>query len=187
MPISSSTSNYISRFITSSAVYHLYHDNIILFNGEDLFDVVFPGLFHELRIKSKYPQMFDNIASAPSRYKLPSYIDADKLIEEIITSVANSLIFIHTWIRENTLLKELTDKLLQSQYPTYEVFFEQLLSFIIGIESDNNIKDLACDFRTSIRKISQYLGPYHGHKGMNVYKTHDIVMAAVLLLYISRL
>ncbi|CAH6419029.1 Hypothetical protein HVR_LOCUS217 [uncultured virus] len=148
--------------------------------------MIFPGLFHELKTQSKYPEMFYDIKSSPSRYELPSYINADKLIEEIRSSVASALVFIHTWILENSHL-DACKNLLEKQYLDYASFFEEILSFIISVEVNSNVRDLAYDLRSSIKKISQHLGSYHGSMKEIVFRTYDILTIISVIMYATRL
>ena len=182
--------NYISSFKTSTGAYHLYHDNIVLFGSHELSSVIFPGLLHELRSKCKYPEMFSDVVSTPSRYELPSYLDADKLTEEIRSTVASALVFIHTWIGEyssqDSAMSDVCKGLLEENHPSYGCFFERMLSFIISIEINGDVKDLAHNLKISVKKISQYLGPYHGAMNETIFKTYHILVVIVMLLYLNR-
>lgn len=173
-------SNYISRCHTSYSVYHIYHSNVILFGSHELSELIFPGLFHELKHNSKYPEMFDGAISAPSLYQLPRYISPTKLTEQLRTDLADGLLFIHTWCEEhfNQTIKDL----LEVKYDTYEEFFNTMLMFIISLEPDDSIRDLAIDIKTSIKKISIYLGPYHGNLRNSVFNKQNLVQTIILLL-----
>lgn len=172
-------SNYISRCHTSYGVYHTYHSNVILFGSKELFQLIFPGLFHELKIHCKYPEMFNGTISAPSRYELPNYISPTKLVEQLRTDLADGMLFIHTWVEEHS--NETTKQLLETNYDTYERFFETMLTFIIRTELDESVREIAIDIKTSIRKISSYLGPYHGNLRHSVINTKQFIEAIIVL------
>jgi hypothetical protein len=174
--------NYISRFHTNYGVYHIYHSNMILFGGRELSELIFPGLFHELKTHCKYSEMFDEAISSPSCYKLPDYISPDKLIEELRSTLANTLVFIHTWCNENST--PTITSLLNSKYEIYEQFFDAILSFILVNELQQPIKDLAYDLKNSVKKIYSYLGPYHTNLKQCVYNTHQIIMALITVIYL---
>lgn len=174
--------NYISRLNTATCTYHIYHDNIILFRTYELSEIIFSGLFHELKTRTKYPEMFVDTISAPSRYELPSYIDSDKLTDEIRDTVSSTLVFIHTWIKENnTDLSLLCTFLLENKFDTYEQFFDSAFSIIIGSEDNPTIKDIACGLRDSVKRIYQYLGPFHGTFENIVFKTQDVLICVMMI------
>ena len=50
--------NFISRYDTPLASYRFYHDNTIIFTGNDLSYILFPGFYHELRTKTIFPDFF---------------------------------------------------------------------------------------------------------------------------------
>lgn len=172
--------NYIFRCNTSYGVYHIYHSNIILFGSNELVQLIFPGLYHELKIHCKYPEMFNGTKSAPSCYQLPNYIYPTKLVEQLRTDLADGLLFIHTWCEEHS--NETTKELLETKYDTYEHFFETILMFIIRTELDESVREIAIDIKTSIRKISSYLGPYHGNLLHSVINTKQFIEAIIVLL-----
>lgn len=167
------TSNYITRIQTSSAVYHVYHGNIILFGATQLGTIIIPGVFHELKIHSKYPEMFEGVESAPSNYRLPVHIVADKLTEDLRCVLANALVFIHTWNVENP--EHSLDTLLEQEYKTYQGFFEATLEHILKFETEDSIKELATELKYALRKIQRYLGPYNGSLYKSIFKTQDIL------------
>jgi len=187
---STTAHNYISRFDTITGSCHIYHDNIILFSSHELSQMIFSGLLHELRTHTKHPQMFSNICSAPSKYKLPTHIDADKLIDEIRTNLASCLIFIHTWISERLILNEgdlsmKCEHLLNCRFDTYESFFDSAFSLIIGAEKEVNIKDVACSLRSSVGRIYRYLGIFNGNMAESVYKTENVITCISALAILS--
>lgn len=171
-------SNYISTINTETHIIHSYHRNIIIFQNIKFTDFIFPGLFHELKIKSKHPDIFKDIKSAPSRYLLPQNINADNLIKKIKSSISTSLLFIHTWIEENN-----QQDLLNNEYSDYNSFFEQILLFIINNESNQTIKDLAIDIKASISKYYKYLGSYHGSMKEIIFKRHDLGNFILFMIY----
>jgi hypothetical protein len=172
--------NYISRLDIACGTLHTYHSNTIIFNNEYLSDLLVPGLLHQLIIRSNYPEMFKNIVSAPSRYDLPSYIISDKLTEELRSVLARSLVFIHTWFKDHP---QSNSDPLDSSYESYSDFFTEILSFIINNEHDPQIRDIAVDLKQSIRKISQYLGSYHGNLNHIVHPTSNI-MSTIMITFL---
>lgn len=169
--------NYIAHLDTTGYTIHTYHSNTIIFSNKYLSDLLVPGLLHQLKIRSKYPEMFDAIVSAPSLYELPSYIISDTLTEELRFILAKSLVFIHTWFGENP---QFTTNILDSPYKNYSDFFTEILSFIITSECDPHIRDIAIDIKKSIVKISHYLGSYHGNLNSIIHPTRDI-MAVIII------
>jgi len=175
------TFNYISHFTTNYGVYHTYHSNIIIFTGNELSKLIFPGLLYELKTHTKWPEIFDGVISSPSQYKLPSYLFVDKLIEELRNTLAEALIFIHTWINEHP--SDESNGLINAVYDTYEDFFIKLLSFIIMKEPTQIITEIAIDLKYSIKRLKEYLGPYHGNLKYSIYKIQDVTSAVILLFY----
>lgn len=182
MPSDPSTYNYISRFDTASGSYHIYHDNIIIFRGKELSNIIFPAFFNELRTKTAFPDFFIDTQSTTSRFRLPSYINTDKLLDEIRIILPSALVFIHTWIRENS-----ADKLLTTTFATYEDFFEAAFSTIISTEPNTHIRNIAINLNLSMKNIYEYLGSYHGNLSSCVYKTSDIVAAIMMLVYAAHI
>lgn len=177
--------NYISSFTTNTDTYHIYHNNIISFGSHELYELIFPGIFHELKTGTKYPEMFVGTISAPSRYELPDYIIPDKLTDSLRTTLAKALIFIHTWIEENPSTQ--VNELLVDKYATYSQFFDTMFHFISYTESDADIKDICADLKQSIRKINHYLGPYHGTLKYCVGKKQQVADALILIICLSQI
>ena len=180
------THNYISRLDSIRGTFHIYHSNTIIFDNRQLSELIIPGLLHELKVKSKYPEMFENVITAPSLYQLPSYIIADKLTDELRSTLARTLLFVHTWTFENSNLHNNT--LIASPYDTYEDFFNETLKFIINNEHNSRIRNIAIDLKQSIRQISPYLGVYHGNLEHIIHDTNDIipVLSIMCLYFISK-
>lgn len=172
------THHYISCFDTSSGTYHMYHNNVILFSGKELSDLIFPGLFHELKSKTKFHTLFVDKESSPSRYKLPSFIDCDKLLSKFRDIIPRSLVFIHTWMREHT---QFSDDFLELFFDTYQSFFEHAFSKIISSETNTNVRDIAVDLSLSMKQIYPYLGSYQGSLANCVYRTNDIIAIMLML------
>lgn len=170
--------NYISRLDTVGGSYHVYHLNTIIFSNCELPKLVVPGLLHELKVRSHCSEMFKNIVTVPSLYELPSYIIADKLIEEIRSIVARCLLFVHTWVNEHP---ELNNAMLDSEYETYGDFFFETLEFIINNERNSQIRNIAVDLKQCVIKISPYLGLYDGNLGHLVHRTQDILSTAAIM------
>ena len=182
-----SSLHYISRYASIHGMHSMYHNNVILFGATELSQVIFPGLFHELKTRSKYPEMFANTISSPSRYTLPSYISPDKLTEELRTVLSSAFIFIHTWIHEN--MNETNSKMqaeiYDNEYIIYEEFFETIFPMIIANESDAIIRDTAIDLHASLQRLYPYLGSYHGNLANCVFAARDLLLAFVYLYYMS--
>jgi hypothetical protein len=159
----------------------MYHSHIILFSAQQLSEILFPGLFHELRTQTKWPKMFENTISTPSLYTLPSYISADKLIHELRTTLASSLVFIHSWFQEHSFYLSVLDH----KYSTYEDFFNITLSLIIGMEDEDHIREIACDLKQSVKRVNSYLGTYHGNLGHVVHSNQDVINALIVIYLIS--
>lgn len=172
--------NYISRHHTIYGVYHTYHSNIVLFGAHELSELIFPGLFHELKTHCKYPEMFTGTVSAPSCYQLPDYISPTKLIQQLRTDLADALLFIHTWCQEHH--NETVKQLLETNYDTYDQFFGTILMFIINSESTESIRDIAVDIKSSLRKLAFYLGPYHGNLQHCVANTQHVFQSMIFLI-----
>lgn len=173
--------NYISCLDTCTTTCHMYHSHIIIFGAKELSELIFPGLFHSLRTRTKWPKMFEGTISAPSLYTLPSYISADKLTHELRGTLARTLIFIHSWFHEHPLYISV----LNHEYVNYEEFFSIVLSFIIKVESDDSIREIAVELKQSIKLINLYLGSYHGNLGYAVHSNEDVVNALIVIYLIS--
>ena len=165
--------NYISRFQTRDAIYSVYHGNMILFGGIQLAKILTPGLFQELKRQCKYPSMFQDANPPRINYELSEHIIADKLIEELRVTLANALVFIHTWISEHPL--DITESLRKKTYDTYPNFFETMFNEILLNETEDEIIDLTNDLKQAVRKIRMYLGPYNGPLNDSIYKTTEIL------------
>ena len=172
--------NYISSFDTPTCSYHIYHDNIILLSGKELSDIIFPGLFHELRTRSTLKDFFSETQSSSSRYKLPSDIDPDTLLNHIRNVISSSFLFIHTWMEENSC-----EDLLKKTFDNYEEFFETAFSIINEIEKNSDIRDIAVGLHSSIKYLYKYFGPYYGNLEGSIYKTSNIKMVMLIYIYMA--
>jgi hypothetical protein len=129
--------------------------------------------------------MFNGVISTPSRYQLPSFISADKLIEELRGTLAKTLIFIHTWADENQS-NEFKD-ILNAKYDTYIDFFTHVLSFIMLKETNLQITEIAHDLQHSLKPLYQYLGSYHGNLRYTVYNIQDFISVLLIIIYLMQL
>lgn len=177
------TNNYISSFDTIDTTYAIYHNNIIIFGPQQLSDIVFPGLLHELKAYSQYQQAFHKVVTSPSRYNLPSYINPDKLTQSLRLILSKSLIFIHTWSRETS--SDLS--FLDSDYNTYEEFFETVLTHIITIDSEITIRKEAIDLRNTLRKYYLYMGSYHGNLKSSINTVKEIMTVIFWTILVSNI
>ena len=179
------THNYISRLDIVGGTIHTYRSNTIIFDNRELSQLIVPGLLHELKVQSKYPEMFINIMTSPSLYELPSYIIADKLTHELRSLLATSLLFIHVWASENHYVDDNLRNIIDFSYLSYEDFFNDILKFIINTESRSEIRNIAIDLKRSLRKIFPYLGVFHGNLKHIVHKTSDIISAVSTIICLS--
>jgi hypothetical protein len=184
MNIHSVTNNYISCFDTSSGVYSFYRDNIAIFEPNELSEIIFPGLFHELKTHTKISSMFENTFSAPSLYEIPSYIHPDKLTQNLRILLSKTLVFIHTWFEYQTNT-ESSSSILDDKYNTYVDFFDNVMKYIISNENDAETKDNARELYSDLRKYYQYFGPYHGNFRGIIHKTREILKALFLIMCIA--
>jgi len=165
---------YISRYETSSYACYTYHSNIFYVDIDILSQILFPGLLHELHINSSNKNIYQNIQTSPSKYKLPSYINADRLIENLRTIIGSTLIFVVTWLTENSPV------LLNLVYNDYETFFISILSYIITNEKNQSVINLAFSLKQDIINISCYLGSYHSYFPNNIIKTQTVIQTLLL-------
>lgn len=172
------SNNYISHYNSVYGVFRTYHSHTILFGGHELSQILFPGVFHELKTQCKYPEMFNGTISAPSLYKLPLDICPTKLTEELRSTLADALLFIHTWYLEHP-----NNKLIDLEYNNYKDFFNVELNEIINTELDGAVVQTAIDMKHNINKIEQYLGVYHGNLKYSIYNTQDLTRALIFLMY----
>ena len=156
---------------------------MISFGPNELFNLIFPGLFHELKTLSKYPEMFTGTISAPSRYQLPNYICPDKLTEQLRITLADAFVFIHTWCEEHP--NTVTQTFLDRPYTHYNEFFPTMFKVIRSQESDPSIRDIAINLEKSVKRISPYLGVYHGNLKYSVLKTKEVINAMIFILCLT--
>ena len=184
-----SNNNYISRINLNGYSNHIYHDNIILFGPDELSKLILPGLLNELKDRTKHPEFLPNNIPTHYRYNLPSYINVDAFIRQIRTTLADILVFINTWIQENKDKDHDHDVscgiLLHHNFETYEEFFDTAFAVITSMEKDPNINELTCELRSEYRKISQYLGSYHGNLKEYVYDKQMVTFVVYIILYIK--
>ena len=174
-----SASNYITHIRTSKGVYNSYHGETILFGAQQLNDLLIPGLFHILKERSEFPEMFECVASEaniPTDYELSELIRSDKLTERLRDDLATALLFIHVWNSEHGMI---LDDLFMKNHETYKNFFTEVLSYIA--EHDNVVKTLAKDIRYDIIQLSSYLGAYNGPISGCVYSTHQVIDGLILV------
>lgn len=181
------TQHRISSFYIDDTIYSIYHSNIILFGIQELSYFIFPGLFNELKIRSKNPDLFNNIISTPSHYKLPSYIKADKLSKKLCKNLSNSLLFIHTWAQENKYKFPNVQNIIEQPYATYKYFFKTMFSFIIDKELDSSISNLASCLRKKLKTLYPYLGNFYGKFEYMILNTKDVIIFLIFLSYTTYL
>ena len=177
-----SIDDYIREFDIASCSCRVHGKNVIIFTGEELSHIIFPGLFHELSTIGSSPDFFAGTKSSVSRYQLPSHISAPALLDEIRSALSNALLFIHSWMSENSPRRY--KELLGAEFATYQEFFSDAFSMISDEELSVNVRDMTDSIRSSVEKISCYLGPYHGSLSNCVHKNKDISSVFIILSYV---
>lgn len=158
-------------------------DYTIIFGPDDLGNILFPGVVHELKINTKQPELFKRTITSPSRYKLPTYIIPDEFINCITTDLSKTLLFIHVWfIHNNTHIR-----ILDNSYDTYEDFFQKVLTYIVITECDPSIKEQALLLRDRMKNYYIYMGKYHGNFLSSIYKTSELIRLIFWLFIIIKM
>lgn len=169
-------SNYITHVRTSKGIYNSYHGKTILFGSHHLNNFLIPGLFHILKERSEFSEMFEDVPSRPIDYELSEFIRSDKLTERLRDDLATALLFIHVWNSEHDMI---LDDLFKKNHETYKNFFTEVLSYIA--EHDNTSAELAKDIRYDIIQLSSYLGTYNGPISGCVYSTRQLIDGLILV------
>lgn len=177
----SHANNYISKCQTFNNVYCSYHLNNISLSTQDLLQIIDPEIIYDFKEKCKTLPLFKDIETISNNNVLPPNINCDNLLENIRTTLASCLIFIHTWSNENNC------NLINNNYETYEEFLYNLLEHIISEEKDDNIRETALSLKDSSIDIFPYLYKYQGNMKHRVFNYQDLlsVITAIFILNIA--
>jgi hypothetical protein len=156
--------NYITQNITQDAVYVQYRDNGLFFGSTLLVLIVDKNYFYTLKRRTNNDVVFGDEECDGELLDITS--DPFELIDEIRITLAKCLIFIHTWIDEHRD----ANSLLERDHDTYGEFFVQVLTTIIDKETIPEVNRLANRLKTSIVKISPFLGSYKSNLRQWVHK-----------------
>ena len=76
-------------------------------------------------------------------------------------------------------------ELLCAEFTTYQEFFNDAFSTIMNEEIPENVRDITNSLRSSVEKMSGYLGAYHGSLSSCVHRINNIRSAVIILAYVS--
>lgn len=175
--------NYISKLDTATGTYHIFRGNIILLGTDELSGILIPGLLSTIKSQTNYPCMFATTNYTDPPYQLNSAINVDMLYQQLRSTIANTLIFIHTWHRENIHVGVLSNN---RSYASYADFFETVLTTIIKHENAPSIRTLAFTLWNDVKSIKKYLGLFQTDMSDSVMRFKDVVYIVLLTMYIQR-
>ena len=172
----------ISRYESLLYSVYFYKEEAFYLDDNILSDIIFPGLLHELKLHLSEYGILTSVMTSPSKYVLPSFINPLKLYEQIRSIIGSSLVFIHTWIKENKKYE-----ILDESYDNYYNFFDKVLLYIIVNENNPSVIKLVVSLKDDIKMISSYLGVYNGHFSNNFIKTNTLLQTLLITYLYTKL
>lgn len=174
----------LERFIHISAPTFtacVYNNTITFLTSNEFFDLVFSGLYHELYTLNTEHQYFFIEDSSPSRYKLPSNVNADDLTFQLRNECCAALTFINNWNRNSSI------PLSGEVFSTYENYFKSSLDLIISHETVSSIKEDAIILKSRLNPLYKYLGAFHGNLSSCSYDLNAfLIFLSLIFIYSLR-
>lgn len=170
--------NYISQFVSDNTVCSIYHSKIFFLGAPELTNLVSANYSQCLRSRIKYQGMIED-THADSSFSVPFYVDSNRLIESIRSICGKALIFINVWMSETEY------PLLNVECETYKDFFSKSLSYILSIETNEEIISTVVDLKKSLEEIYEYLGYYQGDFSGNICSAQEAVTSILFLVFMT--